>query len=141
MLKKIALVVVALSCAVQAQAFDKKQMVLDKDFWGTWSVYNSKNKCTETYQFTKPGQFKYSSKAKAMSGNFAVMRNQDPKSLDILTMKIASDNKKASCADAANDFTNKTLSMGLKWVSKTTAQVCSDAEGKKCSSLYIIKQN
>ena len=141
MLKKIALVVVALGCAVQAQAYDKKQTVLDKDFWGTWSVYNSKNKCTETYQFTKPAQFKYSSKTKAMTGKFAVVRNQDPKSLDILTMKVVSDNKKASCADPAGDFTNKTLSMGLKWVSKSTAQICSDAEGKNCSTLYLIKQN
>lgn len=140
MLKKVALLAVALGCTLQVQAFDKTQTVLDKDFWGTWSVYNSKNKCTETYQFTKPGQFKYNSKAKAMSGNFAVMRNKDAQSLDILTMKITSDNKKASCADAAQDFNNKTLSMGLKWVSKSTAQICSDAEGKQCSPLYLIKQ-
>ena len=140
MLKKIALLSVAFGCAVHAQAYDKNQTVLDQDFWGTWSVYNAKNKCTETYQFTKPSQFKYSSKAKAMSGQFAVMRNKDPKSLDILTMKITADNKKASCADAARDLNNQTLSLGLKWVSKSTAQICSDVEGKNCAPLYLIKQ-
>lgn len=140
MLKKIGLITAALACTFQVHAFEKKQMVLANDFWGTWSIYNAQNKCTETYQFKKPGQFQYTSKLKSMSGNFAVMRNNDTKALDILTMKVTADNKKASCAQASKDFSNQTLSFGLKWVSKNTAQICSDSEGKQCSSLYLIKQ-
>lgn len=140
MLKKIGLITAALTCTFQVHAFEKKQMVLANDFWGTWSIYNAQNKCTETYQFKKPGQFQYTSKLKSMSGNFAVMRNNDTKALDILTMKVTADNKKASCAQASKDFSNQTLSFGLKWVSKNTAQICSDSEGKQCSSLYLIKQ-
>lgn len=139
-LKKIALITVALGCTFQVQAFEKKQMVLANVFWGTWSIYNAQNKCTETYQFKKPGQFQYTSKLKSMSGNFSVMRNTDLKTLDILTMKVNTDNKKASCAQASKDFTGQTLSLGLKWVSQNTAQICSDTEGKQCSSLYLIKQ-
>ncbi len=140
MLKKIGLVSLSLGCALQVHAFEKKQVILENDFWGTWSIYNAQNKCTETYQFKKPGQFQYSSKLKSMSGNFAVMRNQDAKALDILKMKVNTDNKKPSCAQASNDFTGQTLSLGLKWVSKSTAQICSDTEGKQCTSLYLIKQ-
>ena len=139
-LKKIALITVALGCTFQVQAFEKKQMVLANVFWGTWSIYNAQNKCTETYQFKKPGQFQYTSKLKSMSGNFSVMRNTDLKALDILTMKVNTDNKKASCAQASKDFTGQTLSLGLKWVFQNTAQICSDTEGKQCSSLYLIKQ-
>lgn len=140
MLKKIGLLSMTLGCALQVQAFEKKQMVLGNDFWGTWSIYNAQNKCTETYQFKKPGQFQYTSKLKSMSGNFAVMRTPDPKVLDILTMKVNADNKKASCAQASKDFTGQTLSLGLKWISQNTAQICSDTEAKQCSSLYLIKQ-
>ena len=140
MLKKIALLSVVFASTLQAHAYDKNQTVLDQDFWGTWSVFNAANNCSESYQFIKPGQFKYSSQAKIMSGSFAVMRNQDSNALDILTMKITADNKKASCADAAIDLNNQTLSLGLKWVSKSTAQICADVEAKQCSPLYLIKQ-
>lgn len=140
MLKKIALLSVVLASTLQAHAYDKNQTVLDQNFWGTWSVFNAANNCSESYQFIKPGQFKYSSKAKVMSGSFAVMRSQDTNMLDILTMKITADNKKASCADAAMDLNNQTLSLGLKWESQSKAQICADVEAKQCSPLYLIKQ-
>ena len=140
MLKKIALLALTLGLSIHVQAFEKKNMVLESDFWGTWSIYNAQNKCTETYQFKKPGQFQYNSKLKNMSGNFAVMRNKDSNALDILTMKISTDNKKASCADASRDFSHQTLSLALKWVSKTTAQICADTAGTQCTALYLIKQ-
>lgn len=141
MLKKLVFLSLGFCLSVQAQAFDKNQMVLDKDFWGTWSIYNAKNKCTETYQFKSPKSFEYTSKQKKMSGNFAISRHKtDLNALDILNIRVAKDNKKASCADQTRDYTNQNLSLGLKWVSKTTAQICADVEGKQCSQLYLIKQ-
>ncbi|WP_445116944.1 hypothetical protein [Acinetobacter sp. WZC-1] len=141
MFKQIAMVVAGLGLALQVQAFEKTQMNLDKDFWGTWSIYNAKNKCTEVYQFQKPGQFQYSSKQKNMTGRFAVTRNsKDARALDVLSLKVLQDNKKASCAEAAKDYNNASLNMALKWVSANTAQICTDTEAKSCTSLYLIKQ-
>lgn len=141
MLKKLVFITLSLGMAVQAQAIEKSQVNLDKDFWGTWTIYNAQKKCSETYQFSKPGQFQYTSLKKRMTGNFAVMRNtKDTKALDILTMKVATDNKQESCGGTAVDLTNKQLNLTLKWVSAKTAQICSDTEGKKCTGLYLIKQ-
>ena len=77
------------------EAFDKSQVNLSKDFFGTWTVYSAKTQCTETYQFTQPGQFVYTTKQKRMTGEFAVVRNQDAKILDWLAMDVKTDNKKA----------------------------------------------
>ncbi|MFV5515043.1 hypothetical protein [Acinetobacter gerneri] len=141
MLKKLAFVTLSLGMAMQAQAFEKSQVNLDKDFWGTWTIFNAQKKCSETYQFKKPGQFQYNSLQKRMSGSFAVMRNNnDPKALDILTLKVTADNKQASCGSVAHDFNNSQLNFTLKWVSAKTAQICQDTAGKQCTSLYLIKQ-
>ncbi|WP_257227411.1 hypothetical protein [Acinetobacter sp. YH12070] len=51
MLQKIALFSIGLALAFQAQAFDKNQINLQKDFFGNWTIYNAKNKCSETYKF------------------------------------------------------------------------------------------
>lgn len=141
MMKKIAIVALGLGLAVQAQAYDKSQVNLANEFWGTWAIFNAKQKCSETYQFSKPGQFQYTSLQKRMTGKFAVMRNtNDANALDILKLKVLTDNKKASCGAAANDMSNKDLNLTLKWVSKSTAQICTDVEGKQCTGLYLIKQ-
>lgn len=87
-MKKIAIAVLGLGLVFQAQAFDKKQVNLTNDFWGTWSIYNAKMQCTETYQFTKPGQFNYSAKQKKMTGDFAILRSQAAQDLDVLAMKV-----------------------------------------------------
>ena len=41
MLKKLAFVTLSLGMAMQAQAFEKSQVNLDKDFWGTWTIFNA----------------------------------------------------------------------------------------------------
>ncbi len=141
MLKKMIFAMGLIVLTFQAQAFDKSQVNLDKDFWGKWTIFNAQKNCSETYQFKKPGQFQYTSLQKRMNGNFAVLRNQnDPKALDILTVKVLSDNQKASCADTAKDYNGANLSLGLKWISAKTAQICSDTTGKQCTALYLIKQ-
>ena len=141
MLKKLMMAACTLGVAFSAQAFDKNQVALDKEFWGTWSVYNAKTQCSEKYQFNKPGQFNYTAKQKKMSGEFAIMRSKDAKELDILAMKVKSDNKVAGCGGQATDYTNADIRLGLKWVSKTTAEICSDVAGKQCTGLYLIKQS
>lgn len=140
MLKKLALVMIGLGCAIQAQAFDKSQVNLENDFWGTWSVYNAKTQCTEAYQFAKPGNFTYTTKQKKMTGNFAILRNKEANVLDILAMKVKTDNKKAGCSGQVVDYTNADMRLSLKWVSAKTAELCTDREGKQCTGLYLIKQ-
>ena len=41
MLKKIVLCALSLGVIGQAQAFDKSQVNLSKDFFGTWTVYSA----------------------------------------------------------------------------------------------------
>ena len=140
MLKKIVLCVLSLGVIGQAQAFDKSQVNLSKDFFGTWTVYSAKTQCTETYQFTQPGQFVYTTKQKRMTGEFAVVRNQDAKILDWLAMDVKTDNKKAGCSGQANDYTGTKINLVLKWISPKTAELCLDREAKQCTGLYQIKQ-
>ncbi|RZG83269.1 hypothetical protein EXE10_11240 [Acinetobacter sp. WCHAc060033] len=139
-MKKIAIAVLGLGLVFQAQAFDKKQVNLTNDFWGTWSIYNAKMQCTETYQFTKPGQFNYSAKQKKMTGDFAILRSQAAQDLDVLAMKVKTDNKQPSCGNQAVDYTNADIRLSLKWLSAKTAELCIDAAGKQCTGLYLIKQ-
>ena len=127
-------------CALSAQAFDKTQVDLQKDFWGTWTVYNAKTQCTESYQFTQPSKVQYSAKQKKMTGEFSVTRTQDPKQVDVFAMVVNSDNKKAGCGGQATDYSKQQIHLGLKWVSAKTAELCTDLEGKKCLGLYLIKQ-
>ncbi|MEB3767414.1 hypothetical protein [Acinetobacter sp. MD2] len=141
MLKKLAFAFLCSGLAFQANAVDKAQVDLGQTIWGTWTVYNAQNKCSETYTFKQPNQFAYLSLQKKMSGNFGVVRDsKNVNNLDILTMKVAVDNKKAACAGTAKDMTNQNVAFSLKWISPKTAQICMDATGQKCSSLYLIKQ-
>ena len=140
MLKRIAMVVCSFGVTLSAQAFDKTQVNLSNDFWGTWAVYNAKTKCTEAYQFAKPGQFTYTTKQKRMTGDFAILRNQDPKMLDVLSMKVKTDNKKAGCSGQVVDYTNADIALSLKWISAKSAELCTDNEGKQCTGLYLMKQ-
>ena len=140
MFKKISCLALASVCTFSAQAFDKTQMDLQKNFWGTWSVYNAQTKCTETYQFTQPAQVAYSAKQKKMTGEFSVIRTQDPNQIDVFAMSVGADNKKAGCGNQATDYSKAQIRLGLKWISAKTAELCSDLEGKKCLGLYFIKQ-
>ena len=140
MLKKLALVMIGLGCAIQGQAFDKSQVNLENDFWGTWSVYNAKTQCTETYQFSKPGQFNYATRQKKMTGEFAILRSKEPQSLDVLAMKVKTDNKSAGCSNEVVDYTNVDVRLSLKWASAKTAELCTDQLGAQCTGLYLIKQ-
>lgn len=140
MLKKIAVAVLALGSVVQAQAFEKSQVNLANDFWGTWSVYNAKTQCTETYQFSKPGQFNYATRQKKMTGEFAILRSKEPQSLDVLAMKVKTDNKSAGCSNEVVDYTNADVRLSLKWTSAKTAELCIDQLGTQCTGLYLIKQ-
>lgn len=139
-MKKIVFAALGLGLAMQVQAFDKSQVNLANDFWGTWSIFNAKTQCTETYQFTKPQQFTYTTKQKRMTGDFSVLRSKDAKALDILAMKVKVDNKKAGCGGQPVDYTNADIRLSLRWMSAKTAELCTDREGKQCTGLYLIKQ-
>ena len=130
----------ASSLAFSAQAFNKTQVDLQKDFWATWFVYNAKTQCSETYKFTQPSTVAYSAKQKKMNGEFAVIRTQDPKQLDVFAMNVISDNKKAGCDGKSVDYSNTQIRLGLKWISARTAELCTDLEAKQCLGLYLIKQ-
>ena len=84
MLQKIALFSIGLALAFQAQAFDKNQINLQKDFFGNWTIYNAKNKCSETYKFIQADKFQYTSLNKRMTGVFGVLRDKNsPNSLSL----------------------------------------------------------
>lgn len=140
-MKRIGLVLCLLGLGLNAQAFDKSKLNLEKDFWGTWSVYNGKVQCTETYQFKKPGEFTYIAKQKKLTGEFAVLRNNDSNQLDVLLMDVKTDNKKIGCSQDIQDYTNAKVNLSLKWISAKTAELCVDREAKQCTGLYLIKQN
>ncbi|MCS4298707.1 MULTISPECIES: hypothetical protein [Acinetobacter] len=140
MMKKIVLALLSFGFAMQTQAFDKTQVNLVNDFWGTWTVYNAKAQCTESYQFTQPDQFTYTTKQKRMTGDFAILRNENAQALDVLAMKVKLDNKKAGCGGAPVDYSNTDIRLSLKWISAKTAELCTDREGKQCTGLYLIKQ-
>lgn len=131
MLKKISCFILGSACALSVQAFDKTQVNLQKDFWGTWTVYNAKMQCTESYQFTQPAKVVYTAKQKKMSGEFSVIRTQDPKQLDIFAMSVVSDNKKAGCSGQVSDYSKAQIRLSLKWISAKTAELCTDLEGKQ----------
>lgn len=139
MIKQLGLGILALGLAVNTYALNKNLVDLDSNFWGSWSVYNSKNKCTETYQFLKPGKLNYIGKQKKMTGEFAVLRSKEDNLLDVLAIKIETDNQKPGCGVEKVNYTNSDIRLSLKWISPKTAELCTDAEGKQCSGLYLIK--
>lgn len=141
MLKQIILgSVLVIGLLPVVHAADKQKINLENDFWGTWSVYNAKAQCTETYEFKKPGQFTYTAKQKKLTGEFAVITNADPKMLDVLIMDVKTDNKKSGCSKDIQDYSNAKVNLSLKWVSANTAELCVDREAKQCTGLYMIKQ-
>lgn len=140
MLKQISSLVALSTVAFSVQAFEKTQMDLQKDFWGTWSVYNTKTQCTETYKFSQPAKVVYRAKQKKMSGEFSFIRTQDAKQVDIFAMNISSDNKKLGCSGESADYSKVQIRLGLKWISAKTAELCTDIEAKQCLGLYLIKQ-
>jgi hypothetical protein len=140
MLKKIVPIVFGVLLSLHVQAFDKAQVNLSKDFWGTWTIINPKTQCTEVYKFTQPDQFTYNAKQKNMTGKFGMLRNSDVKVLDLLVLEVKADNKQAGCAAQATNYTNTTIQLALKWLSPQTAELCNDRDGKKCLGLYITKQ-
>lgn len=139
MLKKIAFITLGLGLAIQAQAFDRKQINYN-DFWGTWSIYNAKIGCSEVFTFTKPATFSYTSKQKKTSGTFSIISNSDPKSNDLLILKVKSDNRGLSCSGQNINLTDKNVNYVLKWVGPKTAEICSDREAKSCTGVYLMKQ-
>ena len=139
-MKTIGLIIVCLGLAFSAQAFEKKQVKLSTDFWGKWTVFNAKTQCSETYQFNSPNQFIYSAKQKKLTGEFAVLRNQDPKVLDLLVMNVKTDNQQAGCSAVKRNYGQGKLNLSLKWVSAQSAELCTDREAKKCTGLYLMKQ-
>lgn len=140
MLKKIIWMSVGILMACNVQAFDKKQINPEQDIWGTWTIHNEKLNCSEVYQFSKPGQLTYTSNEKRITGDFAIWRSMLNQDLDLLSVQVKSDNKAASCGGPAIDMTNGKLQLNLKWISATSAELCSDHEAKLCSGLYLIKQ-
>lgn len=126
--------------ATSVFALDKSQVNLDQDFWGKWTITNAKAKCNETYTFSKPGYVTYQAKEKIMTGDFAVLRSTDKLNLDVLAMKVKTDNKLAGCAGEPLDYTNSDIRLTLKWMTTKSAELCTDMEGKKCTGLYLIKQ-
>jgi hypothetical protein len=140
MLKKICLSVLFIASAFNVQAFDKSNVNLDKEFWGTWSLYNPKTQCTETFEFKKPGNFVYKVNKKNLAGGFAVVRSNAPTQLDILLMDIATDNKLEGCAGDKRDYSKERIELALKWISPHAAEICTDAEGKQCSGLFLTKK-
>lgn len=139
-MKRLCLALCLFGLGVNVQAFDKNKINLEKDFWGTWSVFNAKAQCTETYEFKKPGQFTYTAKQKKLTGEFAVITNNDSKILDLLVMNVKTDNKKVGCSKDIQDYTNGKVSLSMKWISAKTAELCVDREAKQCTGLYMIKQ-
>jgi hypothetical protein len=141
MFKQVALAGLILGLTSNAIALDKTKVSLDQVFWGTWSVYNSKSKCTEVYSFAKPGKFTYTTRQKTMSGEFAVLRSKSVNELDVLAMKVVNDNKLAGCSGQVNDYTNADIRLSLKWLSPKSAELCTDLEGKACTGLFLNKQS
>lgn len=139
-MKKIVIASLGLFLALNVQAFEKNQVNLEKDFWGKWSVFNSKTQCTENYEFKQPGQLIYSTKQKQMTGEFAVLRSKEPQFLDVLAMKIKTDNQLPGCNGEKVNYTDADIRLSLKWISAKTAELCTDVEAKQCTGLYLIKK-
>ena len=138
MIKKVLFLLFLGLTISSAQAFDKNQVDLDKEFWGTWTLYNPQTKCTEVFNFKKPGDFTYQVNKKLLVGNFAVVRSNSS-GLDLLMMNVKTDNKLEGCASDQNDYSNVNIQLALKWTSPQRAEVCTDAEAKQCSGLFLIK--
>ena len=141
MLKKICLSVLFIASAFNVQAFDKSKVNLDKEFWGTWSLYNPKTQCTENFEFKKPGNFVYQVNKKRLTGGFAVVRSDLPTHLDILVMDVATDNKLDGCAGDKRDYSKERIQLALKWISPQAAEICTDAEAKNCLGLFLTKKS
>lgn len=140
MLKQLFMALLCLGMVFNVQAFEKTKVNLDQDFWGTWSVYDARTKCKEVYTFTKPSHFIYQVKNKKLTGNFAIVRSSDAAKLDMLIMKVQTDNQLAGCLGNVVDYTNVDIRLTLKWVTNKAAEFCTDIDGKQCINLFFIKE-
>lgn len=140
MIKKMLFLLGTLLCITQVQAIEKNKIDLNQTFWGTWGIFNPAKACTETYQFSQPGNFIYKAKQKQLSGEFAIIRHNDAKVLDVLMMDIKEDNGLAGCSAEANNYQGKQSKLSLKWISSTSAEICIDSIGKQCTGLYLNKR-
>ena len=82
MLRKIMISFVVIFSISQTNATEKNKIDLDRTFWGTWELINTKFACTEQYEFKKPGNVVYQANKKKLTGEFAVIRHNDSKTLD-----------------------------------------------------------
>lgn len=139
MLKKMTMLCLGLGFALQAQAFDRNQVNYN-DFWGTWSIYNTKTSCSDVFTFTKPANFSYTSKQKKMSGKFSIVSSNNNQLHDLLIIKVKNDNRLLGCNNQNLDFSNKNINYVLKWIGPKTAEICSDREAKKCTGAFLMKQ-
>ena len=140
-MKRIGLALCLLCLGVNAQAFDRKNINYDKDFWGTWSIYHGKTQCAENFTFSKPTQFKYAASQKKMSGSFSILSSNDALKHDLLVLNIKQDNGLKGCVESMNKMSGYKLNLTLKWISKNSALICTDREAKKCTNLYFIKKS
>lgn len=141
MFKKVIATLLVSSFAIHAQAFDRKNINYNKDFWGTWSIYHGKTQCAENFTFSKPAQFKYTANQKKMSGNFSILSSDDALKHDLLVLNIKQDNALKGCVEGMKNMSGYKLNLTLKWISKNSALICTDREAKKCTNLYFIKKS
>ena len=140
MIKKIVVLCATMLCITQAFALEKNQINLNQTFWGTWGLFNPATSCSESYQFSQPGTFLYKAQQKELQGEFAVVRNSDAKVLDLLILEIQSDNGGTGCGSDNNNYQGKKSNFFLKWLSPTSAEICTDNIGKQCTGLYFNKR-
>lgn len=48
-----------------------------------------------------------------MTGDFAILRNENAQALDVLAMKVKLDNKKAGCGGEPVDYSNADIRLSL----------------------------
>ena len=140
MLRKIMISFVVIFSISQTNATEKNKIDLDRTFWGTWELINTKFACTEQYEFKKPGNVVYQANKKKLAGEFAVIRHNDPKTLDTLILDIKSDNGLIGCGSDTNNYQGKQSVLSLKWISDKSAELCADNIGKQCTGLYLNKK-
>lgn len=140
MIKQIMILFAAMMFVSQVSAIEKNQINLDQIFWGNWLITNPSNSCTEKYQFKKPGQFIYQTQKKQLTGDFAVVRQDSNEKLDILVLDIQKDNGLAGCAGDMNNYQGKKSNFSLKWITQSSAEICTDDIGKECTGLYLNKK-
>ena len=133
------LIFLLLLCVTTAQAFDRNKVNLD-NFWGSWSVFNPKTTCTESFQFVQPGKFSYQAQAKQLVGEFALIRTTGNEKLDHLLLEIYEDNVLVGCEEQASNYKGQKSGFYLKLISLISAELCADPDGKNCTGLFLNRK-